>query len=87
MEKIPVDNFKLAVLRTRLSNTRTFLAYSKMSIGLFLAAFGLIKFIDDYPILDYIGWGLGFASILVFFYGIWVYFHVEKVIKGEEEDI
>ncbi|NVJ65259.1 MAG: DUF202 domain-containing protein [Gammaproteobacteria bacterium] len=87
MDQIPVDSFKLAILRTRLSNTRTLLAYIKTSIGLFLAAFGLIKFVEDYPILDYAGWMLGFSSIAVAIYGYWNYFKVKQFINDEESQI
>ncbi len=87
MDKIPVDTFKLAILRTRLSNTRTLLAYIKTAIGLFLASFGLLKFVDDYPILDYVGWLLGVSSILVVAYGYWNFFRIKAFINDEESQV
>lgn len=78
MEKLPYDNFNsqefivrdwLALDRTVLANERTFLAYGRTSLGLFLGGMTLIKvFTTDFAIAT--GWVFVVASVGIFFYGV-----------------
>ena len=77
MNRLPYDNFSahefilrdwLALDRTVLANERTFLAYGRTSLGLFLAGVTLIKvFKSDFAIGT--GWVFVFAAIATFIYG------------------
>lgn len=70
----------LAVERTRLANTRTFLAYFRSSV--FFLASGLsiihINFFEDVPFL---GWGFVVLSPILFALGFYRRIVVEKSIK------
>ncbi|MGO8737906.1 DUF202 domain-containing protein [Rhodoblastus sp.] len=77
MRKLPYDNFDaqefilrdwLALDRTILANERTFLAYGRTSLGLFLSGVTLIKvFKSDFAIGT--GWAFIVAAVAVFLYG------------------
>ncbi|WP_298353327.1 DUF202 domain-containing protein [Rhodoblastus sp.] len=77
MSRLPYDNFNahefilrdwLALDRTVLANERTFLAYGRTSLGLFLAGVTLIKvFKSDFAIGT--GWVFVVTAVGVFIYG------------------
>ena len=77
MSRLPYDNFSahefilrdwLALDRTVLANERTFLAYGRTSLGLFLAGVTLIKvFKSDLAIGT--GWAFVVTAVAVFIYG------------------
>ena len=70
----------LAIERTRLANTRTFLAYFRSSV--FFLATGIsiihINFFEDVPFL---GWGFVALSPILFFFGFYRRYTVNKSIK------
>ncbi len=77
MSKLPYDNFSaqefilrdwLALDRTVLANERTFLAYGRTSLGLFLSGVTLIKvFKSNFAIGT--GWVFVFTAVAIFIYG------------------
>ena len=77
MRKLPYDNFDaqefilrdwLALDRTVLANERTFLAYGRTSLGLFLSGVTLIKvFQSEFAIGT--GWAFVVVAVGVFLYG------------------
>ncbi|PCI11539.1 MAG: hypothetical protein COB73_01730 [Flavobacteriaceae bacterium] len=70
----------LAIERTRLANTRTFLAYFRSSV--FFLATGLsfikINFFDD---VSYLGWGFIILAPLLFLLGLYRRITVNKSIN------
>ena len=71
----------LAVERTRLANTRTFLAYFRSSVFFLGTGLSIIKinFFDD---ISYIGWGFVIVAPLLFFLGFYRMIAVNKSIKN-----
>lgn len=77
MDKLPYDNFNakefivrdwLALDRTVLANERTFLAYGRTALGLFLGGLTLIKlFPSDFTVAT--GWVFVVSAVAVFIYG------------------
>ncbi len=79
----------LGAHRTILANDRTWLAYVRTALTLFVVGVTFIKFFDNRT-LFIIGWifiPIGIAVVLI---GIWKYFSVRKMIHGiksNKEDI
>jgi putative membrane protein len=71
---------KLAIERTNLANTRTFLAYFRSSVFFLGSGLSIIKinFFDD---ISYLGWGFIILAPLLFFMGLFRKISVSKSIK------
>ncbi len=74
---------QLAVLRTKLSNTRTLLSHVKASIGLVISALGFMKLFDSYLFFDLCGWTFIALAILVLIRGIILYRQTKDVLENE----
>jgi len=85
-ERIIVDNFLFAFLRTEMANRRTLLAYFKLGIGILISGFGLIKFGGAGSKLEMAGFVFMPLSALVFGAGIFDYIQTNKKIKEEKDD-
>ncbi|MFK5879065.1 MAG: DUF202 domain-containing protein [Flavobacteriaceae bacterium] len=70
----------LAIERTRLANTRTFLAYFRSSVFFLATGLSIIKinFFDD---VSYLGWGFVVIAPLLFFLGLYRRIAVNKAIN------
>lgn len=71
---------QLAILRTKLSNTRTLLSHIKASIGLLISALGFIKFFNSYLFFDACGWTLLVLALFVFIRGIILYRQTKEIL-------
>lgn len=70
----------LAIMRTKLANERTLLAYLRTFIGAFAAGVGLIKFVEDETFVI-IGYLLMFASPLILVVGLYRVFRARRAIR------
>jgi putative membrane protein len=61
---------ELALLRTRLSNERTFLSYVRTALALGAAGLGLVFLIDGL-LTDVLGWVLLAVGVAVLGFGVW----------------
>ncbi|MDC9723841.1 MAG: DUF202 domain-containing protein [Urechidicola sp.] len=70
----------LAIERTRLANTRTFLAYFRSSVFFLATGLSIIKinFFDD---VSYLGWGFIVIAPLLFLLGLYRRIAVSKSIN------
>ncbi len=70
----------LAIERTRLANTRTFLAYFRSSVFFLATGLSIIKinFFDD---VSYLGWGFVILAPLLFLLGLYRRITVNKAIN------
>lgn len=90
MNKLPYDNFDsqqfivrdwLALDRTVLANERTFLAYGRTSLGLFLGGLTVMKlFASNFALVT--GWLFVVAAALVFGYGVRRFVHMHGHYKA-----
>ncbi|HDH04295.1 MAG TPA: DUF202 domain-containing protein [Nitrospirae bacterium] len=79
----PVLRDHLAAQRTLLANERTYLAYIRTSLTLFVAGVSFIKFFGNI-VYEIIGWMLIPLGILVLIKGIISYIKMKRVIIEEE---
>jgi len=73
----------LAIDRTVLANERTFLAYIRTALTLFVVGASLIKFFDSLP-ATVVGWVFIPIGLAVFAFGISRYRHVSALIHKAE---
>ncbi len=78
----------LALDRTHLANERTFLAYIRTAITVFIAGISLIKFFDSFE-LEILGWTFIFFSFAIFARGTLrqeeVSLRLQELISGEKK--
>lgn len=70
----------LAVDRTILANERTFLAFIRTALTLFIGGISFIKFFDLF-LLKVIGWVFVPLGILILLIGIKKYFRIKKDLQ------
>lgn len=90
MKNLPYDNFNarefiirdwLALDRTVLANERTFLAYGRTALGLFLGGLTLIKlFPSDFAITT--GWAFVVFAVGVFVFGLYRFLTMQGHYRG-----
>ncbi len=61
-----------AIIRTILANQRTFLAYLRTALTLFVAGVSFIKFFDSL-VIEIIGWAFVPLGVVTFAVGLWRY--------------
>ncbi len=61
-----------AIIRTTLANQRTFLAYIRTALTLFVAGVTFVRFFDIL-VVEIIGWAFIPLGIATFFVGLWRY--------------
>jgi len=69
------------LMRTFLANERTFLSFIRTSLTLFIVAFTLIKFVDNF-ILKLSGWAFVAIAIATFFVGLTRYYRMKIIIRA-----
>lgn len=74
----------LAAYRTILANERTFLAYIRTALTLFVAGVSFIKFFDS-PVIEVLGWTLIPVGVFVFVRGVVSYRRMNRKIQQEEK--
>jgi putative membrane protein len=70
----------LAIERTRLANTRTFLAYFRSSVFFLATGLSIIK-INFFDEVSYLGWGFVILAPLLFFLGLYRRIVINKAIN------
>lgn len=70
----------LAIERTRLANTRTFLAYFRSSVFFLASGLSIIK-INFFEEVSYLGWGFVIIAPLLFLLGLYRKITVNKAIN------
>ena len=83
-DKSDSATFQLAVLRTELSNSATFLSHTQAAIGLMISALGFMKLFDSYLIFDLCGWFFIILAGAVFTRGLLLYRKTGSLIEQEK---
>lgn len=83
-EKSDQATFRLAVMRTELSNSATLLSHTQASIALMISGLAFMKLLDSYLVFDLCGWFFIVLSISTLFRGILLYRKTKKRIKNEK---
>ncbi len=83
--KNPILRDHLAAQRTMLANERTYLAYIRTALTLFVAGVSFIKFFD-HIFYEIIGWLLIPLGILTLIKGVISYIKMKRLIAEEERD-
>lgn len=75
---------QLAILRTELSNSTTFLSHTQAAIGLMVSALAFMKLFDSYLIFDLCGWIFIILATGVFTRGVLLYRKTKLQIEEEK---
>lgn len=67
-----IHDDKNALIRTMLANQRTFLAYLRTALTIFVTGAGFLKFFDSL-ITDIVGWVFIPIGVATFVVGVWRY--------------
>jgi len=84
--KLPILRDDMAVHRTTLANERTFLAYVRTALTLFVAGVTFVKFFDNLMVVA-TGWLMIPVSLVVLAQGISRYRVMVRTIRKEEDTL
>jgi putative membrane protein len=75
---------QLAAIRSFLANERTFLSYQRTALTVLVGGFSLIKFFQDYPWIQYVGYALIPFSVAFVIVGLIRYYKMIILIFNLE---